>query len=269
MVEHPYSEGRGEVYIYAGRGAGKESIRRTEELVKDVLGPEGFPVFRISCQELLDGGWTNNCRLLIIPGGADSPWVQDLNGKGCRLIRTFVEDGGSFLGTCAGSYFGSSACVFDKGGPLEVLGPRELAFHTGPAVGPHLAAYKYDSNSGARAAELVDEGSDDSEFPRGPIFAYFNGGPSFPSSQFPRDCRSEVLYRYASSGEPAILRCPVGSGKAILSGVHFEVLPEELAELDDENLTKYGVCESMFRTEKKLKILARQLLLDLVHNPTK
>ncbi|KAF4682527.1 hypothetical protein FOZ60_010433 [Perkinsus olseni] len=146
-------------------------------------------------------------------------------------------------------------CVFDEGGPLEVVGPRELAFHTGPAVGPHLATYEYNSNSGARAAELTDSGSGDAALPHGPIYAYFNGGACFPESQFPVGCRSEVLYRYASSGEPAILRCPVGRGKAILSGVHFEVMPEDLAELHDTDLSEHEVCELMFRTEKNLKIL--------------
>ncbi|KAF4670362.1 biotin holocarboxylase synthetase [Perkinsus olseni] len=149
----------------------------------------------------------------------------------------------------------SFSCVFDEGGPLEVVGPRELAFHTGPAVGPHLATYGYNSNSGARAAELTDSGSGDAALPHGPIYAYFNGGACFPESQFPVGCRSEVLYRYASSGEPAILRCPVGSGKAILSGVHFEVMPEDLAELHDTDLSEHEVCELMFRTEKNLKIL--------------
>jgi glutamine amidotransferase-like uncharacterized protein len=51
----------------------------------------------------------------------------------------FVElAGGSYLGLCAGAYYGSSRVVFEPGTPLEVIGDRELAFFPGIARG---AAY--------------------------------------------------------------------------------------------------------------------------------
>ncbi|KAF4712779.1 biotin holocarboxylase synthetase, partial [Perkinsus olseni] len=93
----------------SSRGEFGTYVAGIEKLLKNILGPRGFAVTRVNRGELRDGAWMRDCRLFVIPGGADLPWVEDLHGKGCRMIRAFVEDGGSFLGVCAGSYFGSDA----------------------------------------------------------------------------------------------------------------------------------------------------------------
>lgn len=45
--------------------------------------------------------------LLIVPGGPDAgeSYYEGLGDKGYEEIRTFVENGGLYLGSCAGSYF--------------------------------------------------------------------------------------------------------------------------------------------------------------------
>ncbi len=45
----------------------------------------------------------------------DLPYCADLHGTGCTRIRAFVHAGGSYMGLCAGAYFGSSYCEFEKG----------------------------------------------------------------------------------------------------------------------------------------------------------
>jgi glutamine amidotransferase-like uncharacterized protein len=47
----------------------------------------------------------------------------------------FVEGGGSYLGLCAGAYYGCSRVEFETGGAMEVVGARELAFFPGVARG--------------------------------------------------------------------------------------------------------------------------------------
>ena len=39
---------------------------------------------------------------IVFPGGADSPYQEKLQGEGNRVIRQFVEEGGWYLGFCAG-----------------------------------------------------------------------------------------------------------------------------------------------------------------------
>ena len=56
------------------------------------------------------------------------PYVDELTTKTrvTRRIREFVEDGGKFLGICAGAYFGSETVRFDSGGAMQVEGKRDL-----------------------------------------------------------------------------------------------------------------------------------------------
>ncbi len=189
--------------IYNGRGT---SHRFVEALIQ-AFTPH--PVTLLSARALLFADWPSHVDILAIPGGRDLPYVRDLHGKGTRRIRAFVEGGGRYLGICAGAYFGSREVVFEPGGPLQVLGHRELAFYGGKAVGPAygLGVFDYRSERGARLAHI------------GGAHVYFNGGPAFPEAK-----GEEVLARYDDlpDAPPAILRCRVGSGIAILAGVHIE-----------------------------------------------
>ena len=191
------------VGIYSGMGA---SSRFVEALVK-ALAPH--PVTLLNARALLFADWPTHIDVLAMPGGRDLPYVRDLHGKGTQRIRAFVEGGGRYLGICAGAYFGSREVVFEPGGPLQVLGHRELSLYEGKAVGPAygLGAFDYRSERGARLAQV------------GSAQVYFNGGPAFPEAK-----GEEVLARYDDLPDkpPAILRCPVEKGVAILAGVHIE-----------------------------------------------
>lgn len=41
----------------------------------------------LSAAELLDGGWTQQAALLVMPGGADLPYCRHLNGRGNAIIK--------------------------------------------------------------------------------------------------------------------------------------------------------------------------------------
>jgi glutamine amidotransferase-like uncharacterized protein len=56
-------------------------------------------------------GILSEYEILIVPGGPDAgeSYYEGLGEKGFCEIRTFIENGGSYLGSCAGSYFPLSA----------------------------------------------------------------------------------------------------------------------------------------------------------------
>lgn len=173
----------------------------------------------ISAEEIINSTWEDDTELLIIPGGRDVEFHQALTGQGNEKIRSYIEKGGSFLGLCAGAYYGCKAVEFDKGMPLEVLGERELAFYPGIARGPAYGpgTYQYDSEHGAQPTHLSDSFFGDS------FKTYFNGGCYFVAvEQYPE---VKTLSRYLDiPGKPAaIVECSSGKGKAILSGVHIEI----------------------------------------------
>ena len=176
-------------------------------------------VSSISAKEIINSNWENETKLLIIPGGRDVPFHEALMGKGNAKIRSFVENGGSFLGICAGGYYGCKSVEFDIGMPLEVVGKRELAFFPGtgrgPAYGP--GTYQYDSESGAQATNLSDS------FYENSFKTYFNGGCYFAEAEKYQQIKTLSRYLDIPGTPSAIIECPIGKGKAILSGVHFEI----------------------------------------------
>ncbi|MDP2193038.1 MAG: BPL-N domain-containing protein, partial [Alphaproteobacteria bacterium] len=146
-----------------------------------------------------------------------------LNGRGNSVIKNYVQNGGCYIGFCAGAYYGASYCDFhrdDKRG-YEVLGKRELSFFDGAAIGPTLSEYEYGSKKGARVSSIM---WDDVTYK-----AYFNGGCHF----MVRNAKNvKVLATYLNkdlripeydASMPAIIECAVGHGKAILCGVHPEI----------------------------------------------
>lgn len=58
----------------------------------------------ISESDIAEGTKLKSILLLIMPGGKTAEMFSSLKGKGFENIRTFVADGGGYLGICAGAY---------------------------------------------------------------------------------------------------------------------------------------------------------------------
>jgi biotin--protein ligase len=170
----------------------------------------------INAQGVKAGLWTTDAALFIIPGGTDVPYTQKLNGEGNQVIKDYVQSGGSFLGICAGGYYGANIVEFDTGGPLEVFGTRELEFFPGKAIGPILAPYDYNAPSGVRAADIkVEIGNYEAN-----MHLFFEGGAYFKDAE--HFSNVSVIGTYQEKNLPAIIYIKHGAGHVILSGVHFE-----------------------------------------------
>lgn len=220
------------VYLYADEGTGKRSLEQTERSFKEGF-EERYILKKIDSQELIQGQWAEDAALFLMPGGADLPYAKKLNGRGNEIIKKYVEEGGAYLGICAGSYYGSSFVEFDKNGPLEVLGDRELGFFQGKAIGPALAPYDYASESGSRAAKIFTHFTEVPE-----VHIYCNGGGTFENAEhYPN---TTVIANY-EQGKPAIIRINCGQGIVILSAVHFEYDPYHL-DREDLHLNKILSC---------------------------
>ena len=168
----------------------------------------------------------------------------------------------NFHGICynknlSGGYYGSSHIEFSKGDPtMEIITDRELGFFAGTAVGPHYPGYSYLDNSGERVVQVTKpsaQTNDSNSYNSDNSFnfdacnnrfsssthvpVYYNGGCSFVSGDADvSNC--EVLWEYEDHGSgsgtgserAAVVGCKVGSGFAVLSGVHPEV---GFADLDN------------------------------------
>lgn len=195
--------------------------------LRRLLAPN-YAVIPIGEAVLLKEPWAPTCALLVIPGGGDLGYCRVLNGEGNRRIADFVRRGGSYLGLCAGGYYGSRRCEFEVGNtPLEVIGSRELAFFPGTCRGGAFKGFAYASERGARAArlrlatELVQN-----KMPA-EMACYYNGGGIFVDAEECKDNKVQVLASYCDEldvegGKAAVIQCSVGDGTVILSGIHPE-----------------------------------------------
>jgi glutamine amidotransferase-like uncharacterized protein len=247
FMSNDFSRDRNTVYVYQDKGVSQESLKQTISTFQNLLSTP--VVTTINARQVKEGGWTQNAILFVMPGGADVPYGQKLNGEGNEVIKHYVTTGGSFLGICAGSYYGSCHVEFDKNGPLEVLGDRELDFFKGTAIGPILAPYDDKTQSGSRAATLH------TILPHAKkTMVFYNGGGFFENAeQYPN---TNVIGTY-DNHLPAIILIHYGRGKVLLSGVHFEYDPF-LLNAKDQHIQK--IIAALHQENASRKVLFGHLM---------
>lgn len=170
-----------------------------------------------------------------MPGGADLGYCRVLNGQGNARIEQYVRRGGSYLGLCAGGYYGSVRCEFEVGDKkMQVVGNRELGFFPGTCRGCAFKGFVYHSEAGTRASLLdVDGKAYGGGVEVTGFRSYYNGGGVFVDAAKMREKGVEVLASYVeemdveggSGGKEAAaaaVYCKVGDGGAILTGTHPE-----------------------------------------------
>ena len=169
--------------------------------------------------DIIEGHLTDNVDLFIMPGGADLYFCEKLNGKGNKNIRTYVENGGTYLGICAGAYYGCARLEWDIGGKFEIEGDRQLSFYSGTATGPIYELLEQNSveKSWDNIARLSLENDTTAT-------VIYRAGPYFSE---PKDNNVEFLARYKNikNTPPAIIKCAIGSGHAVLCAPHIEYTP--------------------------------------------
>ncbi|KAI7834974.1 biotin-protein ligase [Kickxella alabastrina] len=225
------------VLVYNGAGVGLSSFTASMRTLRQFLGHR-YAVMAVDANTLRTQPWESKTALVVIPGGRDKPYAEALHGEANRRIRQWVQGGGRYLGLCAGGYYGSAWCIFEPNTAIEVNGPRDLAFFDGTCLGTAYPGYDYNSEDGARAAEVtVDQAAFrlPLESWRGDperLRIYYNGGGYFVDADNLEN--TTVLVRYAPDvtnpldraqsviGAAAVVVCRVGKGTAVLSGLHPE-----------------------------------------------
>ena len=145
------------VFVYVDDGSSFEDLLR--ELARELDHSVGR-LIPLLAEDVVDGAVLTGVGTLVMPGGADLPYRAKLDGSGNARIRRFVEEGGTYLGVCAGAYYGCRSLAFHEGRNDEVSGSRELAFVDAQAVGslPELGPLYDLTIRSASSARLEWEG---------------------------------------------------------------------------------------------------------------
>ena len=234
---------------------GKSSTNSSSPINDTTPVISSIPVETTTAEEIISTNLSDHCSLLIMPGGRDLPYVKKLQGRGNKNISDFVRNGGSYLGICAGAYYGCSLVQFAQGDPiLEVIGPRELAFFPGVSEGPVFPGFDYASNAGAKAADiqLTQAGSE--------MLDFYNGKNATTTTKPDINASSnqdDITITSSTSG-----KIPTGDTTLLRihynGGCHFmdDSLTEDTAFQDFPSLTTPSATPTSSVTSPSYKVLA-------------
>ena len=262
-VSNSHSSSKVNVLVFSGSGVSPSCLLHLKNVLQSLLSSR-YDVLSISADSLIKDPWTVNCALLAFPGGRDRGYLSSLGVFGCKRIADWVRnEGGRYLGLCAGAYFASDRIEFESGRDgFEIIEDRPLKFYSGICKGTAFPGFVYGSEEGARDAMISLE-SDvwrrvwQSTPPK--LSVYYNGGGYFEDT-LQNPAQATIIARYAElQDEPAAgVLCQVGeSGKAILWGVHPEH-PSVSASTSDIASLGSGAADA-----RNALLKATLLLLDL------
>lgn len=144
------------VLIYDGPGV--TSLQKT--LIKSLksLLSTRYDVIPVDDQVLCKSPWEASTQLVVMPGGKDLQFLNALEPEGICKIKEYVNQGGKYLGLCAGAYFACSKLEFELNRPFyEVSGSRPLGFCPGIAIGSVTPRFEYGSEVNAQALSINND----------------------------------------------------------------------------------------------------------------
>jgi glutamine amidotransferase-like uncharacterized protein len=252
------------VYIDAGTFDGTSRVMRA---IAQQLLPAAYEIRAVMADDLRhDAALFDGAGLFVMPGGADLPFCKALNGAPNQRIRRFVEEGGVYLGICAGAYYACRELAFHAGTDGAICGARELSFVDAVAVGslPQLTGrVVYDATP--RSAAAAEIGTTDL-LTAAPVtlYAHYHGGCRFDFDDVTSPAAQVLaVYTGMAGAPPAIVSSGVGRGSAILTGVHLEMSERECKDAlygHSDMAAHLHVCQKLAETEKARSEVFCQLL---------
>lgn len=193
------------------------SANGPKTLLRILDSEHGFAAQRISPEEIREGR-LDDFDVVILPGGSGSKQASMLAETGREQLRSFVDNGGGYVGICAGSYLASSHYSWS----LNLINTRVWdRAHWARGTG------KVKLGLSATGSDVFDseQTSLDVYYGQGPLLIPGNN-PELPMYQVLAVYESEV----ASNGAPtdamigthAIVRSQFGNGRVLCYSPHPE-----------------------------------------------
>jgi len=173
----------------------------------------------------IKAGIPDSVDLLIYPGGL-LPILQAQDSTLQEAIRTYINGGGKYFGSCGGSIPGAESLTYDSG-TMEMIG-----------LVPVVANDYLEWTAVAYADGFIFNGNAiNGDYGNGTHWLSYTGGPAFDIAighenevevlaTFAADFNSGQTSHYQVQGKAAIVSANYGLGKVLLSAPH----PESYAE---------------------------------------
>lgn len=230
LIAPPARPGTLRVAVYDAAGTATSGPKNLRAIFREMKGTTAWQVG----SEDIGEGTLKGFDLVVFPGGSGSKIAAAIGENGRREVKKFVDDGGGYLGVCAGAYLAAANYKWSLGisNHKTFCEMREI-----PEVGRKSMWYR--GGSSTVQMELTDSGREilgdmKAQFPvryhNGPIVspAAREGLPGF---EVLAHFRSEVSKYETQKGTmvdtPAIIAAEFGKGRVLCISPH----PESSKEL--------------------------------------
>ncbi|KAL1521469.1 hypothetical protein AB1Y20_021131 [Prymnesium parvum] len=178
----------------------------------------------ITPAQLLSGALDDSFALLCLPGGFAPNYASALGAEGARLIRSFVDRGGGYVGICAGAFYATTAC-------LSLLDVRLLDPHRW-ARGSAACQIRFSPLGAAALGALGPPSLVTVRYANGPLLQ--PGGGAYTLAHFATEVAAPRLGGAAHfppimHGSPAVVLGRCGRGMVALVSPHIEDGADERA----------------------------------------
>lgn len=246
-----------DIIVYQDDGADKDCVRESLASLKAIFSNSSYNIHAVDSIFLNKTSWEKNTFLLVMPGGRSLPYYEKLAAGGNKKIIDYVQNGGRYLGICAGAYYASATTEFARNQPLEVICHGPLNFFPGIASGPVYRdeIFSYEKHGGAKLAKISYLA--DQPVQTYPI--YYHGGCQFVTAEQHPNVEIVACYEDLAEKPAAIIRCQVGRGFVVLSGVHIEYSYQGI-----DNRYAKPLVDALFKVESVRQQLFKKVLSVLI-----
>lgn len=171
------------------------------------------------------GGALTGKDVLVMPGGDSGDLYSGLGTDAQNAIRSYVQGGGKYYGTCAGT-----SLLLNASGRIAMIPYNR--YSESPSRGGGMVVSEFSDSAVCASLGLGTTNRWSMAYHKGPVM-YAKAGEGLATMEVLATCQSEVQQlsegKSAMYGSPAILRGTYGSGKLFLTNCHPEAYAETRA----------------------------------------
>jgi len=178
----------------------------------------------VNASDIVGGALTGK-DVLVMPGGDSGDLYSGLGTDGQTAIRNYVQNGGKYYGTCAGT-----SLLLNASGRIAMIPYNRNS--ESPSRGGGMVVSEFSDSAVCASLGLGTTNRWSMAYHKGPVM-YAKAGEGLATMEVLATCQSEVQQlsegKSAMYGSPAILRGTYGSGKLFLTNCHPEAYAETRA----------------------------------------
>jgi biotin--protein ligase len=228
------------IKVYNGYGTSAIAPR----LLIDRFNKHGHTACSVNHHRIKNGISPKDTKILAFGGQSVTQFKEALGQEGLQNIQSYVQNGGHYLGICAGGYFGADHIDFtgqNDDGTLYTKNANGLGFFNGLAQGSITdIAEPFSGKTNSSAVITISTVQDQIKYK-----TLYWGGPEFIPDQTKQNIRILSHFKAANSRKLIMgVQCPVGDkgGRATLLGYHPEVSQANIKQwiLPNEHVAKHS-----------------------------